>query len=106
MTNASGVATSALFTANSSVGSYTVTASVPGVSTPASFSLTNTPGLPGSITATSGSGQSTAINTAFASRLVATVRDAGGNPVADVTVTFTAPAAGASGTFTGGRTQR
>ena len=53
-----------------------MTASVPGVSTPASFSLTNTPGTPGSIIVTSGSGQSAAINTAFASRLVATVRDA------------------------------
>jgi hypothetical protein len=41
-TNAAGVATSAVFTANATAGSYTVTASVAGVSTPASFALTNT----------------------------------------------------------------
>jgi hypothetical protein len=41
-TNASGVATSAVFTADATGGTYTVTASVGGVSTPASFSLTNT----------------------------------------------------------------
>src|SRR5204862_4727919 len=42
------------------------------------------------------------INTAFAAPLVATVKDAGGNPVASVTVTFTAPGTGASGSFAGG----
>ena len=41
-TNASGVATSAIFSANAKVGSYTVTAKMTGVSTPASFALTNT----------------------------------------------------------------
>jgi hypothetical protein len=41
-TNASGVATSAVFTANGTAGAYTVTASATGTSTPASFSLTNT----------------------------------------------------------------
>ena len=40
-TNASGVATSTVFTANATAGGYTVTASVSGVTTPASFSLTN-----------------------------------------------------------------
>ena len=43
-TNASGVATAAVFTANSATGSYTVTATVPGLpssASPASFSLTN-----------------------------------------------------------------
>src|SRR5204862_142396 len=46
--------------------------------------------------------QSATINTAFAAPLVATVKDAGGNPVAGVTVTFTAPGSGASGSFAGG----
>jgi hypothetical protein len=47
-TNASGVATSQVFTANSIIGGpYTVTASVPGVSGVADFSLTNTAALPG-----------------------------------------------------------
>jgi hypothetical protein len=43
-TNASGVATAAVFTANSATGSYTVTATVPGLpssASPAMFSLTN-----------------------------------------------------------------
>jgi hypothetical protein len=104
-TNASGVATSTTFTANGTAGGpYTVTATVAGVSTPANFSLTNTAGAPASITATSGTPQSTAINTAFAAPLVATVLDKGSNPVSGVTVTFTAPASGASGTFANGTT--
>ncbi|MGD0568124.1 MAG: hypothetical protein ABSA78_06940 [Candidatus Sulfotelmatobacter sp.] len=43
-TNASGVATAAVFTANSAMGTFTVTATVPGLpgsASPASFSLTN-----------------------------------------------------------------
>ena len=64
--------------------------------------VTNTSGTPASITASSGTPQSAAINTAFAAPLVATVKDSGGNPVAGVTVTFTAPATGASGSFAGG----
>jgi hypothetical protein len=103
VTNASGVASKAV-TANSIAGSYNVTASAPGVATPATFSLTNTAGAAASIEATSGSGQSAQINTAFTNPLVVTVRDADGNPVSGVTVTFTAPASGASGTFGGGNT--
>jgi hypothetical protein len=41
-TNVSGVATSAAFTANGSVGTYTVTATVASGSEPADFTLTNT----------------------------------------------------------------
>lgn len=44
-TNASGVATSPVFTANGTAGSYTVTASVSGVTGTASFALTNASGL-------------------------------------------------------------
>ena len=102
ITNASGVATSPVFTANNTTGAYTVNAAASGVLVPASFSLTNNGGSPASITATSGSGQSATTNTAFAAPLVATVKDTGGNPVGGVTVTFTAPGSGASGTFTGG----
>jgi hypothetical protein len=53
------------------------------------------------IAATSGTGQSAALNTAFAAPLVATVT-VGGAPVSGVFVIFTAPATGASGTFAGG----
>ncbi len=45
-TNASGVVTAPVFTANSTIGSYAVTATVVGISTPASFSLTNSPTTP------------------------------------------------------------
>ncbi len=56
------------------------------------------------ITATSGTPQTTAINTAFAAPLVATLTDSGGSPLAGVLVTFAAPSSGASGTFAGGGT--
>jgi len=51
---------------------------------------------PASIAVVSGNNQSTVVNTAFAAPLVALVRNAAGNPVQGVTVTFTAPGSGAS----------
>jgi len=98
-TNASGIATPPTLTSNAQAGAYTVTATATGVSTAASFSLTNLAGLPASVFATAGTPQSAAVNTAFATALRATVRDAGGNPVSGVTVTFTAPTTGASAVF-------
>ena len=61
--------------ANTKAGSYTVTASVAGVTTPAGFTLTNTPGAPASVAVVSGSGQSATVNTAFGAPLVALVTD-------------------------------
>ncbi len=55
-----------------------------------------------SIQVASGSGQSAVVNTAFAQPLTVRALDAGGNPVAGVTVTFAAPATGATGSFAGG----
>jgi len=102
-TNSSGVATAPIFTANAIAGSYALTASVSGVGTPASFAVSNLPGPPGSIIATTGSPQSVVIGGAFAHPFVALVKDASGNPVgAGTSVIFTAPASGASGTFVGG----
>jgi hypothetical protein len=101
VTNASGVATSKTFTANSIAGSYSVTGSVSGLTETASFALTNAVGKPASITATGGTPQSAAIKTAFAEPLQATVKDAGGNPVSGVVVTFKPPTSGAGGTFAG-----
>jgi len=103
-TNSSGVAMAPTFTANSTAGGYTVTATVSGANTPASFSLTNNPGSPASITATAGTPQSAAINAAFTTALQATVKDAGSNPISGVMVTFTAPASGASGAFSSSST--
>jgi uncharacterized repeat protein (TIGR01451 family) len=53
------------------------------------------------ITATSGTPQSTTITTAFIAPLVATVSSSVGEPISGGVVTFTAPASGASGTFPG-----
>jgi hypothetical protein len=103
-TNGSGVA-SAKFTANTTAGSYSVLATVPGVATAAVFSLTNKAAAPATITATGGSGQNTPIGSAFAKRLQATVADKYGNPVSGANVTFAAPASGASGAFTNGSTR-
>jgi hypothetical protein len=103
-TNALGVATAPTFTANTTIGSYTVTASVSGVSTPASYSLTNTVGAAASITASAGTPQSTVVGTPFATAFQAIVDDQNGNPISGLTITFAAPASGSSGNFSGSRT--
>jgi hypothetical protein len=54
---------------------------------------------PKSIAVIHGSPQSTTVNTAFAEPLTVLVKDAANTPIHGVTVTFTAPAAGASGSF-------
>ncbi len=101
-TNASGVATATVFTANAHVGGpYAVTATATGLTT-VNFALTNTAGPPASIVATSGTPQTTPPGSAFGAPLVVTVTDAAGNPVVGFTVTFTAPTSGASGSFAGG----
>lgn len=103
-TNASGLATSAVFTANSTQGSYSVLASVSGVATPASFALTNVQRAAASVTASGGTPQTTAVGTAFPASLTAIVKDSLGNPISGIVVTFTAPTSGASATFLGGVT--
>ncbi|MHA6758187.1 CBM96 family carbohydrate-binding protein [Streptacidiphilus sp. PAMC 29251] len=62
----------------------------------------NTASAAATVTAASGSGQTAPVGTAFAAPLAATVKDSGGAAVANVPVTFTAPASGASAAFTGG----
>ena len=79
--------------------SYNVTATVTGL-TAASFALTNTVGAAATVTATSGDGQSKIISTAFDNALVTTVTDAGGNPVPNVTVNFSATTASSGATAT------
>jgi hypothetical protein len=103
MTNASGVATSSVFTANHTAGAYTIAATATGATSPANFSMSNTSGAAASMSAKSGSGQSATIGIAFAAPLVANVVDAFSNPVSGVSVTFTAPPeSGFSGTFANG----
>ncbi len=95
LTDVSGQATMAV-TAGTIVGAYSVTASVVGVGTPATFSLTNTAGSPANISVASGSGQDTSVGTAFGSSLAALVTDVYGNAVPSASVTFAAPLLGAS----------
>jgi hypothetical protein len=110
--DASGSVAAPTFTANGTAGSYTVTASSQYGS--ASFSLTNTAtGIPARLTAIPLEHRSAMVMARFPKPLQVRVLDAGGNPVAGATVTFTLdPAtAGACGTaaatasFAGGGTQ-
>jgi YVTN family beta-propeller protein len=104
-TNSQGVATSTVFSANATVGNYTVSATVPGVDSPAIFSLTNTAAAaPANITATSGTPQSATINAPFAAPFVVSVTTAAGTPVSGASVTFSTPDSGSispNGTFPG-----
>ncbi len=117
-TDAAGLASSPLFTANSTAGSFTATAAVSGkepaggsgkensgasgsdAATPVSLSLANLAGKPTKLTTGVGSTQSTPAGTPFPIRLAVTVTDAQKNPVPGALITFSAPVAGASGRFT------
>jgi len=92
-TDAQGVA-SVTAIANGIGGSYTVTATTPGPGSTASFSLTNQ--APTSLAVVSGSPQTALFNTAFGARLTVRVLDQASIAIAGVTVSFTAPATGAS----------
>jgi Fe-S cluster assembly iron-binding protein IscA len=100
-TNTSGVADPGIFTAGTVAGSYTVTATVSGVATPVTFSLTNNPDVPASITRdVSTSPQSAVVSTTFGTNLTVVVRDQYSNALNGVQVNYSAPAlTGASGTF-------
>jgi hypothetical protein len=103
VTNALGVATSGMITANGQTANYTVTASVPGASSPASFSLINWGCIPPALSALSGTPQTAATNGTFSAPLVVVLaQNSGQTAVGGVTVTFSAPPSGASGTFAGG----
>jgi len=71
---------------------------------PAIYTLTNLAGIVATkIVANTGvSGQVALVNTAFSKRLRVKVTDDCGNPLNNQNVTFTAPTAGASGTFATG----
>ncbi|MFM7593255.1 MAG: beta strand repeat-containing protein, partial [Isosphaeraceae bacterium] len=101
VTGSDGVATSAGVTANTVAGNYTVTASASGLGS-VNFSLTNTAGAAAAMNVVGGTGQSAKVGVDYANPLKISVVDAYGNAVAGKTVTFTAPASGASATFAGG----
>jgi hypothetical protein len=111
VTDGLGIAISPDAYENGVVGSYQVTASAPGVSAPAVFSLTNTSGVPASLTAVQATTpQSAQVGTAFGSDLKAALANSSGVPLEGVPVTFTAYdgldsglTGRADGAFTGGR---
>ncbi|WP_433305280.1 DUF7594 domain-containing protein [Actinoplanes sp. CA-030573] len=79
----------------------TPTPTTPSVSPSASPTVTSPAPAGSAITPVGGDGQRVMAGRIFAAPLAAKVTD-GGNPVAGVAVTFTAPAGGASATFPGG----
>lgn len=104
-TDANGVVTSSVFTANQEAGNYVVTTAVAGDPTPIRFNLSNTALSAPSVTttATGGTDQSAEGGTVFGAPLTVRVTS-NGSPASGVSVTFTAPASGASGAFTNGTT--
>jgi hypothetical protein len=91
ITDAQGIATSSSASTNGTNGTYQLTASAPGVSTPAVFSLSNTSSAPDTLNPVlTTTPQSTEVGTAFATDLQATLTDSSGSAVAGVPVTFTA----------------
>src|SRR5204863_227128 len=101
-TNASGVATVGSWTLSATAGPNTLTATSTGLSgSPVTFTATGTAGTAATIAANSPTSQSATAGTAVRTPPSVIVKDANGNPVGGVAVTFT-PAAG-SGSVTGGR---
>ena len=78
LTDGQGFATAPAFTANTSVGTYQVTAKVASFSI--SFSLTNTGGACSALAVYSGNNQSATVNTNFGTALAVQIVDAYGNP--------------------------
>ena len=98
-TNASGIATSPRFEANTTAGTFTATATVAGSNAITSIQLDNLAGPPDAVTAGAGATESTGVGSRFPIPLAVTVTDKHDNPVAGALVTFTAPTGGAGGTF-------
>ncbi|HEY0708505.1 MAG TPA: Ig-like domain-containing protein, partial [Polyangia bacterium] len=97
-TDAAGYA-SVTAIANGTAGSYVVTATATGVASALSFTLSNVEGPGATIEVVNGNGQTTSVTQAFATALVAVVKDAAGNPVRNTPVTFQAPSNGARATL-------
>src|SRR6202453_3082833 len=96
VSNASGFALVSYQLPNTA-GTYKLTASAPGVKTTALFTEYATGEAPAALVAVSGNNQTAPVNTPLPQPLVVQVNDASGNPVAGVSVVFSAT----SGTVTG-----
>lgn len=84
--------------ANVVAGPYTVTATVAGVVTPATFALSNSSAAAHALIVTAGAGQHAMATTAFAAALKLRAVDAFGNAVAGATVQLSMPMTGPSAT--------
>src|SRR5436853_4325227 len=88
-TNASGVATVGSWTLSATAGPNTLTATSTGLSgSPVTFSATGTAGTAATVAANSATSQSATAGTAVGSPPSVIVKDANGNPVTGVAVTF------------------
>jgi predicted outer membrane repeat protein len=97
-TNVYGLATASVYTANGSAGDYILEATS-GAAQAAPFQLQNYNLTPTSISIQSGASQFTPQGSAFFWPMTLLVKDQFSNPMQGITVTFTAPGSGASGTF-------
>src|SRR5438094_908758 len=98
--DASGVATVGSWTLSGTAGPNTLTATSTGLSgSPVTFSATGTAGTAAMIAANSATSQSATAGTAVSTPPSVIVKDANGNPVAQVAVTFAV--APGNGTITG-----
>jgi hypothetical protein len=97
-TDAAGIATAPVYTANNIAGPNAPRASAGSLSQ--TFNLTNLPGPPATITPT-GTPQTAVISQPYATVFSVRIADASNNPISGQSVTFTAPASGASGRFPG-----
>jgi hypothetical protein len=98
-TNSAGIATSPRLSANTTAGTFTAAVTTTGTTRAATFTLHNRAGKPTAVSAGTAATESTAVGTRFPIRLAVTVTDRYGNPVAGVTVSFSAPTRGAGGRF-------
>jgi protocatechuate 3,4-dioxygenase beta subunit len=98
LTDATGTATSPLFSANSTAGAFTATAATAGVVEPAGYTLDNLAGTPPTIAPLPPMTQSARIGARFGKPLQVKVLDAGGKPLQGASITFTL----GSGTGSGG----
>ena len=96
-TNAAGLATSPLPTANATPGKFTATASTPGITEPATFQLDNVAGRPPRVALTGARRRTASVDTRYREPLQVDVVDAAGKPVQGAQVTFTLGSSGGSG---------
>ncbi|MEP6730735.1 MAG: Ig-like domain-containing protein, partial [bacterium] len=92
-----GIATVGSWTLGATAGTNTLTATSTGLSgNPVTFTATGTAPPPASISVNAGDGQTVAAGSALPTAPSVVVKDANGNPLAGVTVTFTIGSGGGS----------